>query len=258
MKRLQRIWNFMIDHYWLLPVVVFFLYCVLYMLILVAVPCRPLMLLVEGALDVTLCLLLIAIILMFAITIGVFHRNKDVIECMELLGTNIIVIVVGLVMQIFAGIENPDPYAFSHPIPKGITYNIPIEENLESNTCSLRHDAVNESDSTTWLQVSTTFIGCFVYTFYYHDLPEGDVFLRCFEVGTNDPLSADKIEQATLSPTHAENTFCCQVSDKHFTIYEGDAEQYYVARFEVWFRSADKRQERKLLEKLYRVDGYEH
>lgn len=258
MNRLQHIWNFLLDHPWLLPIVVFFLYGALYLLILVAFPCRPLMLLVEGFIYVISYLLVIAILLMFAITFGVFHRDKDVAECLRLLGINILVVIVGFGMQIFAGIKNPDPYAFSHPIPKGIVYNIPIEENLESNLCSLRHNAVNELDSTTWLQVSTEFIGQFAYTFYYHDLPAGDIFLRCYEVGTNDPLSADRIEQATLSPTRSEHTFCCQVSDRHFIIYEGDAQQYYVARFEVWFRSADTHQEQKLLEKLYRVDGYEH
>jgi hypothetical protein len=31
-----------------------------------------------------------------------------------------------------------------------------------------------------------------------------------------------------------------------------------VARIEVWYRSADTKEERKLMEKYYRVDGYEH
>lgn len=258
MNRLQRIWNFLIDHPWFLPMVVFFLYSVLYLLIIVAVPCRPLMLFVEGALYIFSGIIIISVVLMFGTTFGIFHRNKNVTECLGLLGINILVVIVGFGMQILAGIKNPDPYAFSHPIPEGMEFNIPIEPNSENNPCSLRHEAVIESDSTTWLQVSTEFIGLFAYTFYYYDLPAGDIFLRCYEAGTNDPLSADRIEKATLSPTHAENAFCCQVSDKHFIIYEGYPQQYYVARFEVWYRSADTHIERKLLEKLYRVDGYEH
>ena len=258
MNRLQHIWNFLIDHPWFLPMVVFFLYSVLYLLIIVAVPCRPLMLFVEGALYIFSGIIIISVVLMFGTTFGIFHRNKNVTECLGLLGINILVVIVGFGMQILAGIKNPDPYAFSHPIPEGMEYNIPIEPNSENNACSLRHEAVIESDSTTWLQVSTEFIGLFAYTFYYYDLPAGDIFLRCYEAGTNDPLSADRIEKATLSPTYAENAFCCQVSDKHFIIYEGDVQQYYVARFEVWYRSADTHIERKLLEKMYRVDGYEH
>ena len=258
MKRLQHIWNFTINHPWFLPIVVLCLFGIFSLLLLVAVPSRPMMLCVEGLLDLLGGLIILSLVLMFAATFGIFHRNKNVDECMGLLGINILTVVIGLGMQIFAGITNPDPYAFSHPIPEGIAYNIPIEIDLESDICSLRHEAVNESDTTTWLQVSTAFIGCFAYTFYYHDLPAGDIFLRCYEAGTNDPLSADKIEHSTLSPTYAENAFCCQVSDKHFVIYEGAPMQYYVARFEVWYRSAETHQEQKLLDKLYRVDGYEH
>ena len=258
MKRLQHIWNFTINHPWFLPIVVLCLFGIFSLLLLVAVPSRPLMLCVEGLSYLLGGLTILSVVLMFATTFGVFYRNKNVAECMGLLGINILTVVIGFGTQIFAGIKNPDPYAFSHPIPEGMNYNIPIEPNSENNACSLRHEAVIESDSTTWLQVSTDFIGMFAYTFYYYDLPEGDIFLRCYEAGTNDPLSADRIEKATLSPTYAENAFCCQVSDKHFIIYEGDVQQYYVARFEVWYRSADTHIERKLLEKLYRVDGYEH
>lgn len=258
MKHLQHIWNFTINHPWFLPIVVLCLFGIFSLLLLVAVPSRPLMLCVEGLLYLLGGLIILSVVLMFVTTFGVFYRNKNVAECMGLLGINILTVVIGFGMQTFAGITNPDPYAFFHPIPAGIAYNIPIENDLESNICSLRHEAVNESDSTTWLQVSTDFMGCFAYTFYYHDLPAGDIFLRCYEAGTNDPLSADKIEHSTLSPTYAENAFCSQVSDKHFVIYEGAPMQYYVARFEVWYRSAETHQEQKLLDKLYRVDGYEH
>jgi hypothetical protein len=257
MKRLQQIWNFWINHPWFLPIVVLCLFGALSLLLLVAVPSRSLMLCVEGLLYLVGGALLLLVVLMFAVTFGIFHRNKNVAECMGLLAVNILAVVIGLGMQIFAGLKNPDPYAFSHPIPEGMAYDIPMENDLERNICALRHEAVNESDSTTWLQVSTDFTGCFAYTFYYHDLPAGEVFLRCYEAGTNAPLSADQIELSTLSPTHAENAFCCQVSDKHFVIYEGAPMQYYVARFEVWHRSANTHREQKLLEKYYRVDGYE-
>lgn len=258
MKRLQRIWNFLIDHYWFLPITVVGLFGILSLLILVAVPSRPLMLCVEVLIDIFGCFIIFSSLLMFAATFGAFHKSKDIYLCIGSLGLDVLSLITGLTMQIFAGISNPDPYAYSHPIPKGIEYNIPIENDLESNPYDMRHKAVVESDSTTWLQVSTDFTGCFTYTFYYRNLPEGDIFLHCYEVSTNEPLSSEKIEQSSLSPAHEEHGFGCQVSDKHFIIYEGAPMQYYIARFEVWYRSADTHRERKLLEKLYRVDGYEH
>ena len=41
-----------------------------------------------------------------------------------------------------------------------------------------------------------------------------------------------------------------------FTIYEGDWEDYYAARIEVWHKDASTQKETKLLEKVYRVDGW--
>lgn len=257
MKCLQRIWNFLVDHYWLLPIAVVGLFGILSLLILVAVPSRPLMLCVEVLADIFGCLVVLFLVLMFAATFGAFQKTKDVDECIGSLGLNVLALIIGLILQIFAGLSNPDPYAYSHPIPKGIAYNIPIEKDLDNTKYNFRHEAVLESDSTTWLQVSTDFMGRFAYTFYYRNLPAGDVFLRCYEAGTNEPLSAEKVERSTLSPIHAEQGFACQVSDKHLIIYEGAPMQYYVARFEVWHRSADTHKERKLLEKYYRVDGYE-
>ena len=102
MKRLQHIWNFMINHPWLLPIVVLCLFGIFSLLLLVAVPSRPLMLCVEGLLDILGGLIILSLVLMFAATFGIFHRNKNVDECMGLLGINILVLVIGLGMQIFA------------------------------------------------------------------------------------------------------------------------------------------------------------
>ena len=41
-----------------------------------------------------------------------------------------------------------------------------------------------------------------------------------------------------------------------FTIYEGNWEQYYAARFELWFRPDGGGAERKLAEATWRVQGW--
>ncbi|MBE6323744.1 MAG: hypothetical protein E7074_02070 [Bacteroidales bacterium] len=258
MKRLQNIWDRMLRHYRIFPLVVLCLFAAISALILVRRPCRPVMLCVEGLLFIIAVAIVIGIVLMFATTFGVYHRNKDISHCLASLGLDVLVVIIGLGMQILAGISNPDPYAYLHPIPEGLNYEIPVMEDLENNVCNMRHDAVIEADSATWLQLSSSYSGSYNYTFYYHSLPQGNIYLRCFEAGTNSPLSTDEIEQRTMSPAYSDGAFCCQVSDKHFTIYEGIPMEYYVARIEVWYRSADTKEERKLMEKYYRVDGYEH
>lgn len=43
---------------------------------------------------------------------------------------------------------------------------------------------------------------------------------------------------------------------QEFTIYEGDWGDYYAARIEVWHKDAQTGMERKLMEKVYRVEGW--
>lgn len=40
-----------------------------------------------------------------------------------------------------------------------------------------------------------------------------------------------------------------------FTSNEGDFEDYYAARIAVWHRNAKTKEESKLVEKVYRVEG---
>ena len=54
----------------------------------------------------------------------------------------------------------------------------------------------------------------------------------------------------------ATESFTQLVNKKRFTIYEGDWEDYYAARIEVWHKDASTQKETKLLEKVYRVDGW--
>lgn len=84
----------------------------------------------------------------------------------------------------------------------------------------------------------------------------GDIYLKCFEVTENKPLSADSILQATMVSIENSSTFAQIVSKQSFTIFEGDWNEYYAARIEVWHKDAATRQEQKLYEKIYRVEGW--
>jgi hypothetical protein len=46
-------------------------------------------------------------------------------------------------------------------------------------------------------------------------------------------------------------------SNTDFTIYEGDWGKPYAARFEVWFQPDSGAMERKLLEKVYKIEGWQ-
>ena len=46
-------------------------------------------------------------------------------------------------------------------------------------------------------------------------------------------------------------------SNTHFTIYEGDWGKPYAARFEVWFTSESGDSDRKLMEKVFKIEGWQ-
>ena len=72
----------------------------------------------------------------------------------------------------------------------------------------------------------------------------------------NVPLSENEIAERSNVKIGTTHTFRQLVYKKGFTIYEGDWEDYYAARIEVWHKNASSGEETKLLEKIYRVEGW--
>ncbi len=86
----------------------------------------------------------------------------------------------------------------------------------------------------------------------------GRVYLKAFEVTQGTPLSASRLERdSTEWIGWSENPDEQFLSNTHVTIYEGDWEKYYAARFEVWFVPDSGAPERKLLEKNFKIEGWQ-
>lgn len=86
----------------------------------------------------------------------------------------------------------------------------------------------------------------------------GTVYLKAFEVTRGTRLSADRLtersnERMGWSEDPAEQFF----SNTHVTIYEGDWGKPYAARFELWFKPDSGGSERKLFEKVYKIEGWQ-
>ena len=86
----------------------------------------------------------------------------------------------------------------------------------------------------------------------------GTIYLKAFEITKGTPLSVIRLKTSSScisgwSGDPQEQFF----SAMNFTIYEGRWEQYYGARFEVWFQPDSDKPERKLFEKNYRIQGWE-
>lgn len=87
---------------------------------------------------------------------------------------------------------------------------------------------------------------------------KGIIYLKAFEITKGTQLSGKRLKQSSncisgWSDNSQEQFF----SAMEFTIYEGEWDQFYGARFEIWFIPDSGKPERKLFEKNYRIQGWQ-
>ncbi|MDD4871916.1 MAG: hypothetical protein PHR77_15265 [Kiritimatiellae bacterium] len=86
----------------------------------------------------------------------------------------------------------------------------------------------------------------------------GSVYLKAFEVTKGTPLSVERLEDKSRT----RMTWSIKPSERFgakagFTIYEGDWGKPYAARFEVWFKPDSGKPERKLAERIFKIEGWQ-
>lgn len=155
---------------------------------------------------------------------------------------------ISLVLSAMSG---PDGFGKDHPIPEQLEYNLPLS--YESD----KIEVIDSLDINTYLQIwNDCQGGLYKYDFYYGGLESGEIFLRCYEVTSNTPLSEDRLIEQSRVKISPQKQFGKVVNKQSFAIYEGDWDDYYAARVEVWFKSSETNKECKLMEKVYRVEGW--
>ncbi len=95
--------------------------------------------------------------------------------------------------------------------------------------------------------------GIYNYHVNYQGQKTGILYIKAFEITSNDRLSGTRIKHR--STTHLDSG-SAEPHSGEFTIYEGDWDDKYAARIEVWFESTDKLTEYKIIEKNYIVEGW--
>jgi hypothetical protein len=147
----------------------------------------------------------------------------------------------------------PDGYADKLTIPKDIKIYLPSDTTF------------SVGDTTPNFQLYNSFQpGLYTYSLWTKRIEKGYCYLKAFEVTKNDPLSVDRLKERsridvfnssdTLKRFDMENDN--NNSESIFTIYEGDWDKPYAARFEVWFVPANGGQEKKLVEKNFKIEGW--
>ena len=86
----------------------------------------------------------------------------------------------------------------------------------------------------------------------------GMIYLKAYEITREYQLSADRLKERSNEWVGWSNdTSQLFFSNTHFTIYEGDWGTPYAARFEVWFVPDSGEPERKLIEKVFKIEGWQ-
>jgi hypothetical protein len=85
----------------------------------------------------------------------------------------------------------------------------------------------------------------------------GEVYVRAIEVTQGTRLSEPLLSLRTTNKAqwsmNQDELFRYSVETK---IYEGDWGYPYAARFELWFKPANGKPERKLVERAFRIEGW--
>lgn len=163
-------------------------------------------------------------------------------------------VLYGLLMFFIRTIDG-DKWADDLTIPSNIELNIP-----RGDGSPIRPDSiVNLVRTKTDFELYNSFQpGLFEYDFWCGKLERGTVYLKAFEVTQEYPLSVDRLRrESSIQVSNSTDSVIRFASAGHFTIYEGDWGKPYAARFEVWFKPDNSDQEIKLLQRNYKIEGWQ-
>ncbi len=174
-----------------------------------------------------------------------------------------------LILSFFASCGPGDHYSDKLTIPHDVPYETPIpwdcgrrEEAMRRMTLAelSRHIASQAAPKLTndTFELRCRFQGgLFSAEAFVNPGEPGTLHLRAFEMTKGSPLSVKTLwaasERNARWSHNPSEKFLYEVPK--ITIYEGDWGQYYLARFEVWF-VPESGGERKLIEKVFKIDGW--
>lgn len=146
-----------------------------------------------------------------------------------------------------------DFFADNLNIPKNVDFEKPIS--LYQND-TVKMEKVENAD---FILHDGMQPGIYKYDLYLNQIEKGKAYLKVYEITQNQILSKEDIESSSsinvYNPAPELKRF--ELKDD-FTVYEGNWDQFYGSRIEVWFRPNSKnRPERKLMTKNYIIQGWQ-
>jgi hypothetical protein len=181
-------------------------------------------------------------------------RWRFAILTTTIIGVSLVVLFFYSIALFWKDQSIPDTYTDNLKIPTNVNINEPLDQT----------DPTNIEDIDFYIYRSMQ-PGLYQYAFWTKRIEKGEIYLKAFEITQNNPLSVDMLkESSTISVYNSTDSLVMFQMDKGnsqygrpFTIYEGDWGKPYSARFELWFIPDNGGQERKLIEKNYKVEGWQ-
>lgn len=188
--------------------------------------------------------------------IRIFKKNYKT-GILQIVSTGIIGFI-GLYFISFYLMYYPyDYYADSLKIPDNIKINIPKGKIFGYSEAS-EPEATHIPKDKDFELYNSFQPGLYTYIIWLSKIDAGKIYLKVYEITKNDRLSENRLtKRSEIVVGHSTDSLMKYEIDDHFTIYEGDWGKPYAARFEVWYKSNDSNEEVKLLEKNYKIEGWQ-
>ena len=170
-------------------------------------------------------------------------------------GGTIVAFIFYSIAMFFIEQERPDEWAKNLKIPTNIIIENPVNFGFDEH----RPDSVtNRKVYKVDFQLYNSFQpGLYEYDFWSNKIESGTIYLKAFEITQEYALSTDRLpKSSSVKICNSTVSITKFGTSSHFTIYEGDWGQPYAARFEVWFKPDNGGQERKLISKNYKIEGW--
>lgn len=197
-----------------------------------------------------------SLLLLIISSIRIIIRRKwiTIISIILIISIGVFSITILLMDNVIANFQ-PDRFADNLQIPNNIELNIPKDDYI--NYGNRESDTITTKIFPDFELYQTELPGIYKFIIWTEQIENGTVFLKAFEVTGEKSLSTIEIrENSALQISNPTNEIK-EFGPSTFMINEGDWGKFYAARFEVWFSPDNtKKGERKLMEKIYKIEGY--
>ena len=181
--------------------------------------------------------------------IKIFKKNYLKGSLQTLISTALLILTFGY-LSFFLMFYPNDFFADDLEIPENLKLESPSKMSYEGEKIikqNIKFDLIESFQP-----------GLYEYNFSTEKIDSGYVYLKAYEITKNTRLSENELKNDSkifvYNNSDSLKTFS---TNDDFTIYEGDWGKPYAAKFELWYKNSKTGKEKKILEKNYKIEGWQ-